>query len=65
MNTMENVLTFWFEESTSKQWFEKNEKFDALIMQRFGGTLERAAKGELAYWRISIRGRLAEIIVLD
>lgn len=34
-------------------------------MQRFGGTLERAAKGELAYWRISIRGRLAEIIVLD
>ncbi|HFT2416660.1 TPA: DUF924 family protein [Providencia stuartii] len=65
MNTMENVLTFWFEESTSKQWFEQNEKFDALIMQRFGGTLERAAKGELAYWRISIRGRLAEIIVLD
>lgn len=65
MNTMENVLTFWFEESTPKQWFEKSTKFDAVITQRFAGVMERAAKGELAYWRISIRGRLAEIIVLD
>lgn len=65
MNTMEDVLSFWFEESTPKQWFEKNTKFDLTIARRFGSTCERAAKGELAYWRASIRGRLAEIIVLD
>ncbi|HGN1708184.1 TPA: DUF924 family protein [Providencia rettgeri] len=65
MNAMEEVLSFWFEESTPKQWFEKNAKFDLTIAQRFAHTSERAAKGELAYWRASIRGRLAEIIVLD
>ncbi|EKT63916.1 DUF924 family protein [Providencia burhodogranariea] len=65
MNAMENVLTFWFEESAPKQWFEKSAKFDSIVTQRFAGIMERAAKGELAYWRVSIRGRLAEIIILD
>lgn len=65
MNAMENVLTFWFEESAPKQWFEKSAKFDSIVTQRFAEMLERAAKGELAYWRVSIRGRLAEIIILD
>ena len=65
MNAMEEVLSFWFEESTPKQWFEKNTKFDLAIAKRFGDVCERASKGELAYWRASIRGRLAEIIVLD
>ncbi|EKT55571.1 DUF924 family protein [Providencia sneebia] len=65
MNAMENVLTFWFEECTPKQWFEKNIKFDVMIAQRFGDIIERASQGELAFWRLSIRGRLAEIIVLD
>ncbi|WP_353243230.1 DUF924 family protein [Providencia sp.] len=65
MNTMEEVLSFWFEESTPKQWFEKSTKFDSTIALRFSAICERAAKGALAYWRASIRGRLAEIIVLD
>lgn len=65
MNTMEEVLSFWFEESTPKQWFEKSKKFDLAIAKRFTHVTERAAKCELAYWRVSIRGRLAEIIVLD
>lgn len=65
MNAMEEVLSFWFEESTPKQWFEKSTKFDLTIARRFTEICERAAKGELAYWRASIRGRLAEIIVLD
>ncbi len=65
MTAMEEVLSFWFEESTPKQWFEKNSKFDLAITKRFSHVCERAAQGELAYWRVSIRGRLAEIIVLD
>ncbi|MCW2254228.1 uncharacterized protein (DUF924 family) [Providencia alcalifaciens] len=58
-------MTFWFEESAPKQWFEKSAKFDSIVTQRFVEMMERAAKGELAYWRVSIRGRLAEIIILD
>ncbi|WP_321146770.1 DUF924 family protein [Providencia alcalifaciens] len=65
MNAMEKVLSFWFEESTPKQWFEKSEKFDLTIAKRFTALSEQAAKVELAYWRASIRGRLAEIIILD
>ncbi|BBG59249.1 DUF924 family protein [Providencia rustigianii] len=65
MNAMEEVLSFWFEESTPKQWFEKSEKFDITIAKRFKTLSEQASQGELAYWRSSIRGRLAEIIILD
>jgi uncharacterized protein (DUF924 family) len=38
---------------------------DALIAQRFGATLEAAARCGLFGWRASPSGRLAEIIVLD
>ena len=65
MNTAEQILSFWFEESTPKQWFEKNSSFDTKVVTRFGSLCNRAAKGELAYWRVSLRGRLAEIIILD
>lgn len=65
MHTAEQVLSFWFEEATPKQWFEKNSQFDAAIIKRFSVISEHAAKGELAYWRKSLKGRLAEIIVLD
>ena len=61
----EAVLRFWFEETTPKQWFAVDAAFDALIAERFGALLQAASHGELAHWRDSIRGRLAEIIVLD
>ena len=59
------VLQFWFDETTPKQWFAVDAGFDALITERFGGLLQAAAHCELADWRDSARGRLAEIIVLD
>lgn len=61
----ERILHFWFEELTPKDWWAKDPKLDALIAQRFGGLLARAAKCELFAWRASPRGRLAEVIVLD
>ncbi|MFN6817501.1 DUF924 family protein, partial [Proteus mirabilis] len=30
------VLTFWFEECTPKQWFQKDSAFDKEIKDRFG-----------------------------
>ncbi len=61
----EAILRFWFEEITPKQWFVKDQQFDQLILDRFLSIHQAAAAGELFAWRITIEGRLAEIIVLD
>ncbi len=59
------VLKFWFEETTPKQWWIAAPTFDQLIAERFLSLLNQAAQGELYTWRRSSQGRLAEIIVLD
>ncbi len=61
----EDVLYFWFTECGPSAWWTKSNSFDVLIERRFGPVLEQAAAGELAVWRHTDRGRLAEIIVLD
>ncbi|TNE62102.1 MAG: DUF924 domain-containing protein [Alphaproteobacteria bacterium] len=61
----EDILYFWFTEIDAASWFRKDARFDALLTRRFMATYETAAAGELAAWRNSPRGRLAEIIVLD
>ena len=59
------VLAFWFEELTPAQCWHKDEALDARIAQRFGATLAAARAAELAGWRDSAGGRLAEVIVPD
>ena len=61
----EEVLNFWFEQLEPKQWWVKDEALDKLIAQRFGAVHAKAINGELFSWRTDIRGRLAEVIVLD
>jgi uncharacterized protein (DUF924 family) len=61
----DTILHFWFDELTDKQHFAKDAALDALITQRFGALLERAARCELFGWRATPAGRLAEIILLD
>ncbi|MGX5914017.1 DUF924 family protein [Aliidiomarina sp. Khilg15.8] len=61
----ETVLQFWFDELTPEQWFKKSDALDATIEDRFARLLEAAAQGELWQWRNSVRGRLAEVILLD
>jgi len=60
-----DILHFWFEELTPQQHFNKDPALDQTMRQRFGVTLEAAARCELFAWRTSAQGRLAEIIVLD
>lgn len=62
---MNEVLTFWFDELSPAQWFGKDVNLDKLIAQRFSKLLKSAEQCELAHWRQSADGRLAEIIVLD
>lgn len=63
--TPQDVLRFWFEEATPAQHFGKDAAFDATIRARFAALHAAAARCELAPWRDSPAGRLAEIIVLD
>lgn len=59
------ILDFWFAPENEKYHFEKSNDFDEQIRSRFYGSWEAACNGELAVWRSTIQGRLAEIIILD
>lgn len=61
----EEILRFWLVETTPRQWWTADPALDAVIAERFGAVHEAAARGELAAWRDTPRGRLAEVIVLD
>ena len=61
----QDVLDFWFKESSPEQWFSKSDLFDQRIHQHFFELHQQASAGELFGWRVSAQGRLAEIIVLD
>ena len=63
--TPQQVLDFWFEELTPKQWFIKSDDLDRGIAERFGDTLAAAARCECWQWRETPAGRVAEIVVLD
>lgn len=65
MNTPTTILKFWFEDIDRSLWFKKDADFDQLLHDRFGELHTQASLGELAAWRDSAHGRLAEIIVLD
>ena len=59
------IIKFWFEELTPKQWFNSSEELDTKICEQFDVIHDAAAKGELDSWRTTPEGSLAEIIVLD
>ena len=65
MREAQEVIKFWFEELTPKEWWVKEDKVDLQIREKFLKTHEAAKRGELFVWRESPEGRLAEIIVLD
>jgi uncharacterized protein (DUF924 family) len=60
-----DILNFWFDEIDPASWWSARTEFNALVRERFGDVLERAARGECVDWRHDAQGRLAEIIVLD
>jgi len=61
----DTILSFWFDEISKESWFRKDPDFDAMIRDRFLEVFLSAAACELASWRQTFLGRLAEIIVLD
>jgi uncharacterized protein (DUF924 family) len=63
--TVEDVLSFWFQELGADFWFAKSDDVDARIRERFEATHVAAVACELYGWRRTAEGRLAEVIVLD
>jgi len=62
---IDEVLSFWFEQSGREQWWAKDADFDEAIRSRFGALHAAAGRGELHGWRDTADGRLAETVVLD
>ncbi len=62
---VDEVLSFWFEEIDPGSWWKKDEEFDRQIRKRFKQVHDKAIRGELFEWRLTPRGSLAEVIVLD
>ncbi len=63
--THEDVLNFWFKEIDQSLWWKKDESFDQLIIDRFSPVHDKAIQGELVESRLTAKGALAEIIILD
>lgn len=59
------ILDFWFDEKHIPLQFAENDEFDELIRTKFLDTWKAGAEGLLVDWRDTVKGRLAEIIVLD
>lgn len=60
-----DIINFWFTEIEPLSWWKKDTQFDAMITDRFQALHQAASMGQLAHWRETPHGRLAEIIVLD
>jgi len=60
-----DILNFCFNEVGSEKFFEKDIAFDKLLIERYSDILEQAKDAEFYTWRSIIKGRLAEIIILD
>lgn len=63
--TPEVILRFWFEELAPAQWWRVDPALDETIRRRFAAVHAAALAAELAHWRDTAPGRLAEILVLD
>ena len=62
---LEDVLGFWFDECSPRDWFKKDAGFDSRLAKRFRALVEEAFSGGLEDWCETADGCLALILVLD
>lgn len=61
----QEILSFWFEETQPKQWFQVSAEFDQLIIDRFADAYALAANDNFEDWKNTADGALAYCILLD
>tara|TARA_B100000686_G_C16358038_1_gene746286 strand:+ start:139 stop:699 length:561 start_codon:yes stop_codon:yes gene_type:complete len=59
------ILNFWFVQSTIKDWFTKNSKYDQKIKILFFKDLQKAINNEYDTWQDTPEECLALVILLD
>jgi uncharacterized protein (DUF924 family) len=59
------LLTFWFVETSPRQWFAKDPAFDALVTARFSSLSRAAIDGALSPWQDAPESALALVLLLD
>lgn len=65
MNTMTEVLNFWFGEPMRDHWFSSTPEIDKLISDNYESLWEQAKSGELDSWAENPGGCLALCVILD
>lgn len=60
-----DVIDFWFHPDNVPLHFSEDAEFDEKIRKKFSDTWNAGSEVFLFPWRENIKGRLAEIIVLD
>lgn len=64
-DTKQQILSFWFEETTPSQWFQKSDEFDREISDRFLTDYNLGKEGVYEGWKEEPKGCLALCILLD
>lgn len=62
---IDEVLTFWYDELTPKEWFGGGPELDAQIQKRFGALLRELAQQPVDALTTDPRRALAAVLVLD
>jgi uncharacterized protein (DUF924 family) len=63
--SIDEILDFWFEELSRKDWFRNDRALDSTIASRFGATYRELRGCVPSPWLDTPQGYLAAIIVLD
>lgn len=64
-DSIQDVLSFWFEESAPSQWFQVNDVYDAMITDRFSGLYNMACRGVCDEWVRDVDGALALVLIFN
>ena len=60
-----DILLFWFEETSPICWFKKDPSFDTLVRNKFENSVRKALNGKYDHWANDSPGCLALILLLD
>lgn len=64
-DTREDILSFWFTETTPAQWFQVSPEFDEMVREKFLDHFSLAVKGMYDDWASSADGALALVLMFD
>lgn len=65
LDTKKEILTFWFEDTHPRQWFQSSGEFDELIRRKFLSIYNMSLMGVFDSWADDAQGALALILLWD